>query len=106
MSYAKLMEQKITGARRKQRKNAKLLMNTKSQKSRKAQKLEPCSSFYAEDQVGQMRKMLAQYWAERLDGEAIAAILLVGNEGYDSLDVRTLTQEFESVFGENHFGRD
>ena len=78
-------------------------MNTKS---RKARKVEPCSSFYAEDQVEQMRTMLAQYWAEHLDGEAFAAILLVGNECYDNLDAKTLTQEFESVFGENHFGRD
>jgi len=84
-------------------------MNTKSQKaqkSRKAQKVEPCSSFYAEDQVEQMRAMLAQYWAEHLDGEAFAAILLAGNEGYNNLNVETLIQEFESVFGENYFGRD
>jgi len=61
---------------------------------------------YADDQLEQMKEMLSEYWSERLDGEAIAAILLAGNEGYDKLGKEILTQEFESVFGENYFGRD
>ena len=61
---------------------------------------------YADDQLEQMRGMLSEYWSERLDGEVIAAILLAGNEGYEKVGKETLTQEFESVFGENYFGRD
>ena len=63
-------------------------------------------SFYADDHVEQMREMLANYWSERLDGEAIAKILLTGNEGYDKLDRGTLIVEFESVFGDEFFWKD
>ena len=61
---------------------------------------------YADDQLEQMKKMLSEYWSERLDGGRIAEILLVGNVGYSNLNKQALIREFESVFGENFFGRD
>ena len=62
--------------------------------------------FYAEDQIERMPKILAEYWAENLDGEAIASILLMGNEGYEKTKKEALLDEFESVFGENYFWED
>ena len=55
-------------------------------------------NFYAGDQVEQMRKILSDYWSENLDGDAIASILLVGNEGYEQTSEEELVKEFESVF--------
>ena len=63
-------------------------------------------NFYAEDQVERMKKMLSEYWAEHLNGETIAEILMRGNVGYDNLNKQALIREFESVYGENFFGRD
>ena len=63
-------------------------------------------NFYAEDQVGQMRKILSNYWSENLDGDAIASVLLMGNEGYENTSEKELVKEFESVFGENYFSGD
>lgn len=73
-------------------------MNKKLQKNK--------HGFYAENQIKDMRELLSNYWAENLDGEAVAAILLAGNEGYNNTDEETLIQEFESVFEKNFFGRD
>lgn len=73
-------------------------MNEKSQKNK--------HGFYAENQIEDMRELLSNYWAENLDGEAVASILLLGNEGYNGMDKETLIEEFESVFGKNFFGRD
>ena len=62
--------------------------------------------FYSEDQMERMPKMLSEYWAGNLDGDAIASILLMGNEGYELTDKEALLDEFETVFGENYFSQD
>lgn len=94
------MGQKTSGRKRKLEKRSKKLMNVKSQKNRSL------LNFYADDQVERMKKMLSEYWAEHLNGETIAEILMGGNVGYDNLNKQALIREFESVFGENYFGRD
>ena len=53
-----------------------------------------------------MPKMLAEYWAENLDGDTIASILLMGNEGYENTNKEALVDEFETVFGEDYFWGD
>jgi hypothetical protein len=73
---------------------------------KKSQGVDSGSSFYAEDQVEQMKKMLSDYWSENLDGDAIASILLMGNEGYRWCSGGALIEEFESVFGEDYFSGD
>jgi len=73
---------------------------------KKSQKADFDSAFYAEDQVEQMKKMLSDYWSENLDGDAIASVLLVGNEGYKHTSEKELIEEFESVFGEGYFSGD
>ena len=98
MSYAKRMEQKTTGGKIKPRKTDENLMRKKSQKVK--------NNFYADNQVEQMRTMLADYWAENIDGDTIADILLMGNKGYEKTNKEVLTEEFETVFGENYFSRD
>ena len=100
MNYAKHMEQKTTGQKTKGERNRENLMKKKSQE------VDLGSSFYAEDQVEQMKKMLSDYWSENLDGDAIASILLMGNKGYSSSSGKTLIEEFESVFGEGYFSGD
>lgn len=62
--------------------------------------------FYAENQIERMPKMLAEYWAGNLDGDTIASILLMGNEGYEKTSKEALLDEFETVFGEDYFGGD
>jgi len=94
------MERKTTGQQGKQKNKNRMPMNAKLKKN------EYPFSFYADDQVEQMRGLLANYWSERLDGETMAEVLLVGNEGYDKLDRETLIVEFESIYGENFFGQD
>jgi len=96
MNYAKHMEQKTTGQKIKTERNKKNLMKKESQ----------VIDFYAEDQVEQVREILADYWSERLDGDAVASILLTGNEGYKNTNKETLLEEFESIFGEGYFSGD
>ena len=72
----------------------------------KSQRKKSPLNFYADDQEERMKKMLSEYWAERLDGETIAKILMGGNVGYENLNKQALIREFESVYGENFFGRD
>ena len=62
--------------------------------------------FYADNQIEQMPKLLADYWAGEVDGETIASILLSGNEGYEKLNKDSLIEEFETVFGEDYFWAD
>ena len=62
--------------------------------------------FYAEDHIERMPKMLAEYWAENLDGDTVASILLMGNEGYETTNEEALIDEFETVFGEDYFWGD
>ena len=100
MKSAKLTKRRITGPTRKLKKQSENPMNAKSQESRSL------PNFYADDQIEQMKKMLSEYWAEHLNGETIAEILMGGNVGYDNLNKQALIREFESVFGENYFGRD
>jgi len=69
-------------------------------------KLPIVDRFYADNQVEQMPKLLADYWAGELDGETITSILLSGNEGYEKLNKDSLINEFETVFGEDYFWND
>ena len=102
----KHMEQKTIGQKTKGKKIKKNLMKKKSQEVDFDSAYKNCINFYAEDQVGQMRKMLSDYWSENLDGDAIASVLLMGNEGYENTSEKELVKEFESVFGEDYFSGD
>tara|TARA_B100000131_G_scaffold245343_1_gene238112 strand:+ start:488 stop:706 length:219 start_codon:yes stop_codon:yes gene_type:complete len=62
--------------------------------------------FYADNQIEQMPKLLADYWAGEIDGDSIACILLSGNEGYKNINKDSLIEEFETVFGEDYFWGD
>lgn len=61
---------------------------------------------YAEDQIEQMPIMLSDYWTEKLEGSTFSEMLLHGNVGYQNLNKETLIEEFEFIFGENHFWSD
>ena len=97
MNYAKRMGQKTIGQKIRGKRYKKNLMKKKSL---------IVDRFYSEDQMERMPKMLSEYWAGNLDGDAIASILLMGNEGYELTDKEALLDEFETVFGENYFSQD
>ena len=96
--FARLMERKTTGQKRKQKNKNRRPMNVKLQENK--------HGFYAEDHLERMGEMLAEYWSQHLDGEAVEVVLFEGNDGYKNLPKEALIHEFESVFGENYFSQD
>ena len=63
-------------------------------------------NIYADSHIEQMRVLLAEHWAENIEGSALTALLLNGNEGYKTLEEDTLKEEFELLFGQNYFWKD
>ena len=61
---------------------------------------------YSSDQLEKMREALAEHWINEMPEDSIKEILLNGCEGYNKVDVDTLTEEFQEVFGDEYFDND
>ena len=61
---------------------------------------------YSGDQLESIRGTLAEYWIDEMPEDALKEVLLKGCKGYEKMDEENLVEEFEEIFGEEHFDND
>ena len=61
---------------------------------------------YSSNQVEEMRNTLAEYWIDEMPEDSMKELLMNGCAGYGKIPEDDLIEEFEEVFGEEHFDGD